>query len=129
MGNGVDDAAAVWRDLGIAHAVQREQVVHRDGAAGLCGGGRKTGEQNDERQDRVGRACAFASCTLNAHANAYPFLTSNDFVPAGVPLSDTSTLYWPSGQPSGFAIWNSVVAAPLGAIWRLSSFTTWPSAP
>src|SRR5690606_27766567 len=44
-----------------------------------------------------------------------------------LPSSEISTLYWPAGKPSGLAMWNSVVPAPVKASSRLSSLTTWPS--
>lgn len=39
---------------------------------------------------------------------------------------NTSSLYFPAGQPFGFEMWNSVWSRLFGAILRDSS-TTWPS--
>ena len=55
------------------------------------------------------------------------YLTSKSFVPADAPLRETSTLYFPVGHPSGFEMWNSVVALPVGAIVWTDSSTSWPS--
>ena len=42
--------------------------------------------------------------------------TSTSFVPAEAPFKKTSSLYFPAGHPSGFEMWNSVLALPVGAI-------------
>jgi hypothetical protein len=63
---------------------------------------------------------------ITASLVSYPF-TSNSFVAVERPFKDTSTLYVPAGQPSGFAMWNSVAAGPVGAMVWVDSFTTCPS--
>ena len=52
---------------------------------------------------------------------------SKSLVPAVAPFTSTSILYLPAGHPSGFAIWNSVLASPVGAIVCVDSFTICPS--
>src|SRR4029450_6142127 len=66
---------------------------------------------------------------LRNAADAQGVTTSNDLLAAGTPFALISTLYWPAGQPSGFAMWNSFTAGPVGAIDSESSFTSCPSAP
>jgi hypothetical protein len=51
-------------------------------------------------------------------------LTVNWAPPAGLPLAEITRLYLPAGQPSGFEIWNSVTAGPVGAMFCVASFTT-----
>ena len=53
--------------------------------------------------------------------------TSKSFVAAEEPFKKTSSLYFPVGHPSGFEMWNSVLASPVGAIVWVDSFTTCPS--
>jgi hypothetical protein len=50
--------------------------------------------------------------------------TSNSLAPAGLPLREISTLYFPAGQSLGFAMWNSLAAGPVGAIVCVSSLIT-----
>ena len=57
------------------------------------------------------------------------FLTSNSFVATAAPSAETSTLYFPTGQPEAFATWNSRTAGPAGMMSRVSSLTSWPFAP
>jgi hypothetical protein len=47
-------------------------------------------------------------------------------VPADEPFKKTSSNF-PAGHPSGFETWNSVLAAPVGAIVWVDSSTIWPS--
>ena len=42
--------------------------------------------------------------------------TSKSLVAAEEPFTKISSVYFPVGQPSGFAMWNSVLASPAGAI-------------
>ena len=42
--------------------------------------------------------------------------TSKALVAAEEPFTKTSSVYFPGGHPSGFAMWNSVLALPAGAI-------------
>src|SRR5688572_25670526 len=53
------------------------------------------------------------------------YLTSNSRVCTTLPSCITSTLYLPVGQPSGLAMWNSVLPAPVRVTSRVSSLTTW----
>ena len=51
-------------------------------------------------------------------------LTSNSLDPASAPSTVISTLYFPTGQPDGLEMWNSVRAGPVGAtVWVVSSTT------
>ena len=51
----------------------------------------------------------------HSESASYPW-TSKSFVAAGEPFKKTSSLYFPVGHPSGFEMWNSVLASPVGAI-------------
>ena len=53
--------------------------------------------------------------------------TSKSLVAAEDPFKKTSSLYFPIGHPSGFEMWNSVLASPVGAMVWVDSFTTCPS--
>src|SRR5690606_7750431 len=55
------------------------------------------------------------------------YLTSNSWLATGLPSMVISTLYLPTGQPSGLETWKVVVAGPVGAIDWLPSSTSWPS--
>ena len=44
-----------------------------------------------------------------------------------MPSAEISTLYLPTGQAVGLAMWNSVTAGPVGAMVSLPSLTVWPS--
>ena len=50
-------------------------------------------------------------------------MTSKSLLPAGLPSTTISTLYFPTGQPLGLEMWNSVAAGPLGAMLCESVFT------
>src|SRR5436309_2080194 len=60
---------------------------------------------------------------------AFYFFTSKSLEPAGLPSAVISTLYFPTGQPLGLEMWNSLVAGPVGAMLRSSSLTTLPASP
>jgi hypothetical protein len=42
--------------------------------------------------------------------------TAKSLVAVEEPFKKTSSLYFPVGHPSGFEMWNSVLASPVGAI-------------
>ena len=64
-------------------------------------------------------------CFVRAETRRY-CATLNCWLATTTPFALISTLYEPAGQPSGFAMWNSVAAGPVGAIVCEASFTSWP---
>src|SRR5215510_7217561 len=62
----------------------------------------------------------------HCHDRSPQRLTSKSCAPAGAPSSEMATLYFPTGQPEGFEMWNSVWASPCGAIACVSAKTVWP---
>ena len=65
-----------------------------------------------------GEVCPPPRCvsTLFYPLSPIPYFTVKSLLPAGLPFSMISTLYFPAGSPPGLLMWNSVTAGPDGAI-------------
>jgi hypothetical protein len=92
----------------------------------------RTGLFKTEQVGETANSCRIVNrshwprCLAPAPGLSYPS-TSTSLVAAEEPFKKTSSVYFPAGHPSGFEMWNSVLASPVGAIVCVDSLTTCPS--